>query len=90
MRRAAELCARVANDFYDKSIPVSEYPYPSRGKFHFYLLTYDGVRLCVGDEDDIERGTDPTRSLFVAAQDVLTALRIVTEQTMRKNAQQGH
>lgn len=89
VRRAAQICVKTAQRFYDKSLPVSEYPYPGPGKVNFYLLTYQGVRLCVGDEDAIRGGTDPTLSLFASAQDVLTALRIVTEPAMKRNAQPG-
>jgi hypothetical protein len=51
----------------------------------YYLLTYDGVRQIIGNKAAIERGSDPTRSLFAAAQDVLTELRLITE---KEDAQQ--
>ncbi len=59
-------------------------PYPESGQVYFYILTYDGVRLCVGDGPAIKSGSDPTRPLFAAAQDVLTELRLITE---KENAQ---
>ncbi len=77
VREAAKRHVKIAGQYYDKSTPVSDFPYPTRGNVNFYLLTYDGVRLCVGDESGINKGTDPTRPLFAAAQDVLTELRIV-------------
>jgi hypothetical protein len=79
VRKAAKRYVKIAGQYYDTSTPVSDFPYPSRGKVNFYLLTYDGVRLCIGDQAGIDKRTDPTRPLFAAAQDVLTELRIVTE-----------
>jgi len=79
VREAAKRYVKIAGQYYDQSVPVTDFPYPPRGKVNFYLLTYEGVRLCVGDEAGINKGTDSMRPLFAAAQDVLTALRIVTE-----------
>ena len=78
-RQAAQGCVKIAEDYFDRSSPVSEFPYPPQGKVHFYLLTYDGVRLCVGDESGINSGSDITRPLFAEAQKVLTALREISE-----------
>jgi len=88
VRKAAQECVKIAGQYYDKSTPVSNYPYPKHGKVNFFLLTHDGVRLCIGDEDGINNGRDQTTSLFAAAQNVLTALRLVTEPKMKENAQQ--
>jgi hypothetical protein len=74
MRKAAKEYVRIAGQYYEKSTPVSDYPYPKEGKVNFFLLTYDGVRLCIGDEEGINKGKDETTSLFVAAQNVLSAL----------------
>jgi hypothetical protein len=79
VRLAAEKCTRLAGLFYDKSKPVSEFHYPKQGQVFFYLLTFNGTRLCVADEDAIKNGTDPTYPLFDAAQDVLTELRLTIE-----------
>ena len=78
-RQAARQCVEVAESCFDGGSPVAEYPYPPPGKVNFYLLTYEGVRLCVGDEDEIDRGTDATTPLFGATQNVLTALRAISE-----------
>ncbi len=88
VRKAAQECVKTAGRYYGKSNPVSDYPYPKPGKVNFFLLTYDGVRLCVGEEDEINKGRDQTASLFAAAQNVLTALRLLTQPTMKENGQQ--
>ena len=79
VRKAAEKCTILADRYYDKSRPVTDFPYPNKGTVYFYLLTYDGVRLFEGDLKGIHQGTDPALPLFAAAQDVLTELRLVTE-----------
>ena len=79
VRKAAERCVTVASDYATSGEPVTDYPYPEGGQVYFYLLTYDGVRRCVGNETAIERGSDPTSELFAAAQDVMTELRLTVE-----------
>ncbi len=79
VRQAAARYVKLAARYVDSSKVVTEFPYPESGKVYYYLLMYDGVRLCVGDKSEIERGSDPTRPLFAAAQDVLTELRLITE-----------
>ncbi|MCD4780790.1 MAG: hypothetical protein K8S27_09630 [Candidatus Omnitrophica bacterium] len=80
VRKTALRYVFLAGQFVESSRPVNNFAYPESGQVYFYLLTYDGVRLCVGDEAAIKRGTDPLRDLFAAAQNVLTELRGVTEQ----------
>ena len=79
VRAAAQECVRVAAGFLERSVSVIQYPLPPSTSVNFYLLTYSGVRHCVGDLAAISSGADPTRPLFGAAQDVLTQLRLVTE-----------
>lgn len=88
VRKAAQEYVKIAGQYYERSKRVLNYPYPKKGKVNFFLLTHDGVRLCIGDEDGINNGRDETTSLFAAAQNVLTALRRVTEPRMKENGQQ--
>lgn len=88
VRKAARECVKTAEQYYEKSSTVSNYPYPKHGKINFFLLTHDGVRLCTGDQDGINNGKDQTMPLFAAAQNVLTALRVVTEPKMKEDGQQ--
>jgi hypothetical protein len=83
VRAAARRLVTEAGRFHDSAKIVTEFPYPGRGKVNYYMLTYQGIRLLTGDEKAIEAGKEPTTSLFGAAQDVLTELRIVTEQKMK-------
>jgi hypothetical protein len=80
VRQAAERCVKIASEFLALSSPAPDYPYPQSGKICFYLLTYDGVRVFAADEIEVYQGTHRATPLFAAAQDVLTALRLVTDQ----------
>jgi hypothetical protein len=79
IRKAAVRYVKLAEQYIDSSKAVTDFPYPKSNQVYFYILTYDGVRLCVGDELAIELGSDPTRHLFAAAQNVLTELRVITD-----------
>lgn len=87
VRQAAERCVKMAGPHYDDGKAVADFAYPKKNQVYFYLLTYDGVRLCIGDVEEIDRGTDRTASLFGAAQDVLTQLRLATEKKTSEDAQ---
>lgn len=79
VRQAAIRCVKLAEQYIDSGKAVTDFPYPKSGQVYFYILMYDGVRLCVGDETAIKRGSDPTGHLFSAAQNVLTELRLITD-----------
>ena len=90
VRQAATRYVKIGEQFAGSGKPVIEFPYPKSGQVFYYLLTYDGVRKVIGSESAIENGSDPTRELFSAAQDVLTELRLITEKenAQRMNADQ--
>lgn len=79
VKLAAIRYVKIAEKYLDSAKPVTNFSYPKSGEILYYILTYDGVKLLVGDEASIESGSDPTRPLFAAAQDVLTELRLITE-----------
>ena len=79
VRKAAVRYVKTAEQFGASGKPVTEFPYPKSGQVFYYLLTYNGVRLVIGDEGAIGHGSDPTSPLFAAAQDVLTELRLMAE-----------
>ena len=81
VRTAARSYVAAAGRYSERAVAVSDYPYPDPGKVNFYLLTYRGVRLLVGDIDKINTGEDESRPLFAAAQNVLTELRLISETT---------
>ena len=75
VRVAAGRCARLAGAYYYKGRSTSDFPYPAPGQVYFYLLTFEGVRVCIADERMLKKGKDPYSPLFDAAQVVLTELR---------------
>lgn len=79
VRQSALRYVKTAEQFAKAGKPVTEFAYPKSGQVFYYLLTYDGVRLAIGDQAAIERGPGPTFPLFAAAQEVLSELRMITE-----------
>jgi len=79
VRQAAVHYVKVAEQFAKSGKVVTDFAYPKSGQVFYYLLTYGGVRQVIANEATIKRGSDPTRPLFAAAQDVLTELRLITE-----------
>ena len=79
VRQAAMHYVKTAEKFDKSGRLVTEFAYPKSGQVFYYLLTYNGVRLVVGEEAAIARGSDHTLPLFGAAQHVMTELRLITE-----------
>jgi hypothetical protein len=86
VRAAAQRCVRVGHKFLDRSVKTGESPYPGENQVNFFLLSYEGVRLCKVDETAIRQGSDAIGELFDAAQDVVTQLRLVSQERMAKEA----
>lgn len=78
VRKAALRLVSLANRHVGDASPTSDYPYPAPGKVRFYFLTYDGVRTIETGLETIEAGSSPFRALFVAGQDVITELRLIS------------
>jgi hypothetical protein len=79
VRAAAKRFVLLADRYVSDSAPTSAYPYPSRAKVRFYLLTHEGVRFIEEEAEPIYSGSAKLSPLFGAAQDVFTQLRAVTE-----------
>lgn len=76
--RLAKEYVQLAQPLYYESKEIATYDYPSVGKVYFYFLTYGGVRLYIGDEEAITKKIDLSSSLFSAAQNLLTEMRMMT------------
>lgn len=77
---AAKACVTVADRHFKAATPTKDYPLPKTGRVRFYLVGYDGVRVIDADLESVEAGKDGCSDLFVAAQRVLTELRLVAQQ----------
>lgn len=78
--RAAAIRLVEAGDALCRSAtPTTDYSYPNPNKIRFYMVTYGGVRVIDADRASVEGGGDKTSELFARAQDVITELRLTTE-----------
>jgi hypothetical protein len=79
VRAAATNCVKVAQQYYDEATPTKEYPYPAPGRIRFYLVCYDGVRVMDEDLNAVAHPKDRCSDLYLAAQNVVTELRQITQ-----------
>lgn len=70
----AEVC-------YEDTLRTDDLGYPPENRLRFYLMCYDGLRMFEETEDALMRGRNPRSALAGAAQDVITALREIHEQS---------
>jgi hypothetical protein len=59
--------------------PEKSFPYPEVGRMKFYALTSGGVYTAETDEQEVVNGRHALSPLFIAGNDVLSALRIANE-----------
>ena len=59
--------------------PAKSYPYPPAGRIKFYALTRDGVYATEVDEKEVQREGHTLFPLFIAGNEVLSALRTANE-----------
>lgn len=57
--------------------PVISYPLPTAGMTNFYAVTSNGVLFAEGWESEFNEGVSPLTPLFAAAQEVITAYRVL-------------
>jgi hypothetical protein len=69
----------ASDKFYDAAIPTKDYPYPTKSKVRFYLVSFGGVRFIEAEMSAIESDQSKYSSLFWLGQEVLTQLRLATE-----------
>ena len=60
--------------------PAKSFPYPEVGRMKFYVLTRDGVYIAEAGEQEVQSERHALFPLFLAGNEVLTALRIANEQ----------
>lgn len=80
VRNAAKEFVRSADRHFDLSTATTEFPYPANDRVRFYFLTFGGVRVIDTDLATINRRTNLFTGLFGLGQDVLTQLRLATEE----------
>jgi hypothetical protein len=79
VRAAATNFVKLADRYYDQATPTNNYPYPAPGHVRFYLVCYNGVRTIDADLESARSGKDKCSDLYMAGQDVITELRLITQ-----------
>ncbi len=80
VRTAATNFVTTAERHYDSATPTKDYPYPQPGHVRFYLMCYEGVRVIDADEAEVKTAQSDFSDLWIAAQNVMTELRLITQQ----------
>jgi hypothetical protein len=73
----------LAEGFYDKMMPTTEFPLLVQGRIQFYVLTYSGAYMTDVDAEELTHGNHEFSPLFLAANDVITQVRLVTPENRR-------
>ena len=79
VREAAINLMQVANQHLALFEPATEVPLPRRGWMTFYLRTEGKTLTATAPKQELVRGSHSLSQLFLAANDLVTQLRIVTE-----------
>jgi hypothetical protein len=79
VRTASKQFVEVAGNFVDRMTLVTEFPLPSSGYIRFYVITPSGVYASEEfREDDLRSGNHEFSLLFLAGDNVITAIRIAS------------
>jgi len=79
VRLAAQSFVSLADGFFDRSEPTSDFGYPSPSQARFYFLTFEGVRKLDATMAEVSARGSAYFELFDKAQAVLTQLRTVVD-----------
>ena len=81
VRNAATAFVKATQAYCDDATTTTDFPYPKSDRVRFYLLTFSGTRFIDTDLASIEAGSNKYSGLFEKANDVLTQLRLMAEQS---------
>lgn len=80
VRRAARAMLRAAQGCHGVMTAAADFPYPEAGRVCFYLLTFAGVVTADAEEQELQAGRGRLAGLYHAGQDVITEVRLSSEQ----------
>ena len=80
-RQAGHRFLRAAADHAAAMTPTTEFPLPTQGNVRFHVRTPDGDFSSEVPEDTLRARRDELAPLYLAGQDVLTEIRLITEGT---------
>ena len=70
----------LAQVFVGQTEPTTDFDLPGVGRVRFHALTVGGGRTAEAAEEDLGRGRHPLSPLLHAGQDVVTQIRLLSEQ----------
>ena len=79
VRKSAAALIGEAREHLPELARTSEYPYPSPGHVRFYVSTPEGSYSAEMSESQLQQGKDSLSRLYLAAQNLITQLRLVSE-----------
>ena len=77
---ASKTLVSNSEQYFKRMTPTSSYPLPAIGRVKFYILTFTGVYTADVDENELGKHHPELSSLFYSAQEVITQLRLHSEQ----------
>jgi hypothetical protein len=80
VRDASRRLMQLANEHLSDFASTTEVPIPATDRLAIVIRTTDGLRRAEVSYDEIKRLVAPGQSVFDAANDVLTAIRIATQE----------
>jgi hypothetical protein len=83
VRRAARNLNEGADHFVAGCLKATSFPLPGTGDVIFYILTGEGAFAAGGLEKDLGEKRHPLSPLFFAGHDVITQLRLASEQLQK-------
>ena len=79
VRQAASRMSEVADTFVSSCSSTTDFPFPAQGEIVFYILMKQGKVTAKAPENDLGEQKHVMSPLFYAGQNVITELRLVTE-----------
>lgn len=79
VRKAALAFVACAQHFLGITHPTTTYPYPDNQTLGFYVVTPSGVRTVSFPVSVVQQSDSPARVLFAYGQQVVTELRLITQ-----------
>lgn len=78
-RKAATDFTSCAQRFVKLAVPTTDFSYPAPDQIRFFFVTPAGVRCLTVSAEDVQKPGTPAADLFAHAQEVVTALRLITQ-----------
>jgi hypothetical protein len=72
-------CLETAEGYLPQMRPARDFSLPAPWRICFYVLTFQGVFSAEGPEVELNGGEHPFCGLYIAAQAVLTQVRLLSE-----------